>query len=158
MKLLNNTYPVVLAVGVENRAIPAAGDHTYWRSSFLKCKWSVRLYQIDIFQHFHSFQLDFKCSNNQFRCTNGECVKKNLLCDGDYACKDRSDEESCACPTNMFQCKGGGCLPATALCDDTKQDGCDGEDEINCRKSPYFITCIVPFFPLPRAKKLKVNQ
>ena len=49
-------------------------------------------------------------------------------------------------------------MQATALCDDAKQDGCDGEDEINCRKSPYFITCIVLYFPSPRAKKLKVNQ
>ena len=109
------------------------------------------------FNIFSRFRLDFKCSDNQFRCTNGECVKKNLLCDGDYACKDHSDEENCACPTNMFQCKEGGCLQATALCDDTKQDGCDGEDEINCRKSPYFITRIVLYFPLPHAKKLKVN-
>ncbi|KAM7440722.1 hypothetical protein ABFA07_010120 [Porites harrisoni] len=85
---------------------------------------------------------DFKCSDNQFRCTNGECVKKNLLCDGDYACKDRSDEENCACPTNMFQCKGGGCLQATALCDDTKQDGCDGEDEINCRNPCSDYQCL----------------
>ena len=116
------------------------------------------LIKLTFFNIFTLFRLDFKCSDNQFRCTNGECVKKNLLCDGDYACKDRSDEENCACPTNMFQCKGGGCLQATALCDDTKQDGCDGEDEINCRKSPYFIICIVLYFPLPRAKKLKVNQ
>ena len=46
-------------------------------------------------------------------------------------------------------------MPATVLCDDTKQDGCDGEDEINCRKLPDFITCIVLYFPLPRAKKNK---
>lgn len=98
---------------------------------------------------FNLFRLDFKCSDNQFRCTNGECVKKNLLCDGDYACKDGSDEKNCACPTNMFQCKGGGCLRATALCDETKEEGCDGEDEINCRKLvtklPFlsFVLCFI---------------
>jgi len=74
----------------------------------------------------------FKCSDSKFTCNNGECVKKNLLCDGDFACKDGSDEENCECPSDMFNCKEGGCLPATSVCDGTK-DCSNGDDEKNCR-------------------------
>ena len=132
--------------------------HLHEGRAFLSISGLSGFIKLTFFNIFTLSRLDFKCSDNQFKCTNGECVKKNLLCDGDYACKDGSDEENCACPTNKFQCKGGGCLPATALCDDTKEDGCDGEDEINCRKLPDFITCIVLYFPLPCAKKNKTKS
>ena len=59
-------------------------------------------------------------------------MKKNLLCDGDLACIDGSDEENCACPSSKFACQGGGCLLATSLCDGTK-DCSEGDDELNCR-------------------------
>ncbi|KAL9987564.1 hypothetical protein ACROYT_G001896 [Oculina patagonica] len=75
----------------------------------------------------------FKCSDNKFTCNNGECVKKNLLCDGDFACKDGSDEENCECPSSMFSCKGGKCLLATAVCDGTN-DCSNEDDENNCIK------------------------
>ena len=81
-------------------------------------------------QLFHS--PGFKCSDNKFTCNNGECVKKNLLCDGDSACKDGSDEENCECRSSMFSCKVGKCLLATAVCDG--KNDCSNEDESNCRK------------------------
>lgn len=77
-------------------------------------------------------QPGFKCSEDRFTCKNGECVKKNLLCDGDFACKDHSDEENCECPSSMFACKGGGCLLATAVCDGY-EDCSSGDDESSCR-------------------------
>ncbi|XP_022810271.1 uncharacterized protein LOC111347272, partial [Stylophora pistillata] len=76
--------------------------------------------------------LGFKCSEDQFTCKNGECVKRNLLCDGDFACKDHSDEENCECPSSKFSCKGGGCLLTTAVCNDY-EDCSSGDDESNCQ-------------------------
>ena len=85
----------------------------------------------------------FKCSDDKFTCNNGECVKKNLLCDGDFACKDGSDEDNCECPISMFNCKGGGCLLATSVCDGTN-DCSNGDDEKNCRKllSVFTLTIV----------------
>ena len=77
--------------------------------------------------------LDFRCSDKQFTCKNGECVKKNLRCDDDFACKDKSDEDDCDCPSTEFSCQGGGCIPATAVCADS-MDCSKGDDETNCRK------------------------
>ncbi len=79
--------------------------------------------------------LGFSCADNHFTCKNGECVKKNLKCDGDLACKDGSDEDDCECPSTMFQCQEGGCVPATAMCDGT-YDCYSGDDEKNCRELP----------------------
>ena len=77
--------------------------------------------------------LGFSCADNQFTCKNGECVKRNLQCDGYKACKDGSDEDNCVCPSNMFQCQGGRCLLATTVCDGV--NNCpNGDDEKNCRK------------------------
>ena len=91
----------------------------------------------------NSFFSGFKCSDDKFTCNNGECVKKNLLCDGDFACKDGSDEDNCECPISMFNCKGGGCLLATSVCDGTN-DCSNGDDEKNCRKLLFvFILTIV---------------
>ena len=83
--------------------------------------------------------LGFKCSEDQFTCENGECIKRNLLCDGDFACKDHSDEENCECPSSMFACKGGGCLLATAVCDGY-EDCSSGDDESSCRE--LTVRCI----------------
>ena len=77
--------------------------------------------------------LGFSCADTQFTCKNGECVKRNLQCDGYIACKDRSDEDNCDCPSSMFQCQGIGCLLATAVCDG-KNDCSNRDDEKNCRK------------------------
>lgn len=40
-----------------------------------------------------------ECKEDQFRCTNGECIDGNLKCDRKYDCKDGSDEFNCG----MFQ-------------------------------------------------------
>ena len=66
-------------------------------------------------------------------------MKKNLICDGDFACTDKSDEKRCECPSNKFSCLSGECVSATALCNG-KKDCKDGSDEENCRE---FIQCAV---------------
>ena len=75
----------------------------------------------------------FQCGEKQFQCNNGECVKSDLRCDGDLACKDQSDEENCGCPSTKFDCQDGKCIPAEAVCDGSN-DCSDGDDENNCRK------------------------
>ncbi|KAG9352115.1 hypothetical protein JZ751_020528 [Albula glossodonta] len=43
------------------------------------------------------FGLDYmrKCSDKEFRCTDGSCIAEHWYCDGDTDCKDGSDEENC---------------------------------------------------------------
>ena len=48
----------------------------------------------------------FSCADTQFTCKNGECVKRNLQCDGYKACKDGSDEDNCDCPSKCFSVRG----------------------------------------------------
>lgn len=38
-----------------------------------------------------------KCSNQEFKCTNGQCIKNTWVCDGDYDCTDNSDEDKNTC-------------------------------------------------------------
>lgn len=67
---------------------------------------------------------------------NGDCVLKSQFCDGNYDCKDRSDEPSDCnrrdrCEPNEFKCNNGRCILKTWRCDG--DDDClDSSDEKNC--------------------------
>lgn len=77
------------------------------------------------------------CSDEEFPCSNGHCILKRWLCDGEDDCKDGSDEHegSCAskkCSEEQFQCgTSGECIPVNWRCDGN-QDCTGGEDEKNC--------------------------
>ncbi|KAF0308134.1 Sortilin-related receptor [Amphibalanus amphitrite] len=74
-----------------------------------------------------------------FQCGNGQCIERNLRCDGFPHCLDRSDEDGCssggggdACDqTIYFTCSNGECIDRRGLCNGYR-DCVDGSDEINC--------------------------
>jgi hypothetical protein len=43
-----------------------------------------------------SFYITGNCGSNEFRCSNGFCIKENLVCNGYNNCGDRSDQVACA--------------------------------------------------------------
>ncbi|XP_052251683.1 suppressor of tumorigenicity 14 protein-like [Dreissena polymorpha] len=75
------------------------------------------------------------CSG-QFKCkTSGDCLDKNLVCDGKAVCQDKSDESNCKMHNltcfDIFTCINGQCIDKNGVCDG--RDQCyDGSDEIDC--------------------------
>ena len=60
-------------------------------------------YHLTLFTIKHSISVvmptlppEFKvCSSREATCYNGQCIPKDAICDGDYDCDDKSDEERC---------------------------------------------------------------
>jgi len=72
-----------------------------------------------------------QCKDDEFHCTNGQCVSTSFVCDNDNDCSDGSDEATCpkpTCNTRSFQCNNSVCVPALWQCDGDK-DCLDGSDE-----------------------------
>ena len=38
---------------------------------------------------------DESCEENEFKCKNGECIRKKWRCDKVIDCQDKSDEDDC---------------------------------------------------------------
>ncbi|XP_052269636.1 low-density lipoprotein receptor-related protein 2-like isoform X1 [Dreissena polymorpha] len=79
---------------------------------------------------------DQRCGEAMVTCSNGKCISKGWLCDGDADCPDGSDEQMCAtqtCAQLEFACgTNGACIPRKWRCD--KELDCErGEDEKNCK-------------------------
>lgn len=47
-----------------------------------------------------------KCSEKEFRCSDGSCIAEHWFCDGDTDCKDGSDEENCRKCSSCFVTTG----------------------------------------------------
>ncbi|KAL4234973.1 hypothetical protein ACF0H5_006614 [Mactra antiquata] len=72
----------------------------------------------------------------RFECDNGQCIDKNLVCNGKPDCKDSSDEKNChkkndTC-SGMFRCIDGACVDKNDVCNG-KKDCPDGSDECKCQ-------------------------
>lgn len=54
------------------------------------------------------------CTEDQYRCHSGRCIRAAWRCDGDTDCSDNSDEENCGyrteCLTGQFKCDDGTCI------------------------------------------------
>uniref|UniRef100_A0AAR2L728 EGF-like domain-containing protein n=1 Tax=Pygocentrus nattereri TaxID=42514 RepID=A0AAR2L728_PYGNA len=71
------------------------------------------------------------CTEDEFRCNDGQCVSASFVCDDESDCSDGSDEASCAPPTctsGSFQCNNSVCVPQLWACDGDA-DCADGSDE-----------------------------
>uniref|UniRef100_A0A4W5LSX0 Low density lipoprotein receptor a n=1 Tax=Hucho hucho TaxID=62062 RepID=A0A4W5LSX0_9TELE len=71
------------------------------------------------------------CTDNKFRCSNGQCVSASFVCDEELDCEDGSDEASCpptTCSSTSFQCNNSVCVPHLWACDGDV-DCSDGSDE-----------------------------
>uniref|UniRef100_A0A671YLB9 Low density lipoprotein receptor a n=1 Tax=Sparus aurata TaxID=8175 RepID=A0A671YLB9_SPAAU len=72
-----------------------------------------------------------QCTNNEFRCSSGQCVSSSFVCDDEADCDDGSDEASCpplTCSSASFQCNNTVCVPRLWACDGDA-DCSDGSDE-----------------------------
>ncbi|KRX83514.1 Basement membrane proteoglycan, partial [Trichinella sp. T6] len=76
-----------------------------------------------------------RCLEGEATCQNGECVKREYICDGQRDCRDGSDEFNCpapqACEPNEYQCANKNCIQKMWICDGDDDCG-DGSDEQNC--------------------------
>nr|XP_012149755.1 PREDICTED: mannan-binding lectin serine protease 2-like isoform X1 [Megachile rotundata]XP_012149756.1 PREDICTED: mannan-binding lectin serine protease 2-like isoform X1 [Megachile rotundata]XP_012149757.1 PREDICTED: mannan-binding lectin serine protease 2-like isoform X1 [Megachile rotundata] len=91
----------------------------------------------------HGYTQNTKCGLGKFRCTNGQCIESDLLCDGRPDCADKSDETliecnkpDMICPDIAFRCSYGACVNGDAICNGIK-DCIDNSDETlpNCNNS-----------------------
>uniref|UniRef100_A0A914WGJ7 Basement membrane-specific heparan sulfate proteoglycan core protein n=1 Tax=Plectus sambesii TaxID=2011161 RepID=A0A914WGJ7_9BILA len=79
-----------------------------------------------------------RCMADEKTCQNSECVKSDYVCDGEYDCRDRTDEQNCpparACEPNEFKCSNSKCVQKMWLCDGDDDCG-DNSDEQSCGAS-----------------------
>ncbi|KAG2466656.1 LRP2 protein, partial [Polypterus senegalus] len=76
-----------------------------------------------------------ECGQEEFQCSNGQCISSSLRCDGGADCRDHSDELNCSklhhCPSDRRCPDSKECLLEEWLCDG-EPDCEDGSDEKSC--------------------------
>jgi len=90
----------------------------------------------------------------KFQCRNGQCIERDLLCDGAINCDDRSDETETECrrseifcPDYGFRCNYGACVNKNSVCNGI-QECADNSDEIQCNTT----------IPHNRTEPCKMNE
>ncbi|XP_071491131.1 uncharacterized protein [Diadema antillarum] len=74
------------------------------------------------------------CGHGHFRCGDGKCIPKYMLCDHSQQCLGNEDEALCpftftgSCPATHFTCDDGDCVYRDRLCDH-RYDCRDNSDE-----------------------------
>lgn len=80
-----------------------------------------------------------KCASDKFRCTNGRCIDKLLMCDEADDCGDLSDEINCEqtksadlCNLEQFPCNSNRsiCVPKAARCNGTAECPSQEDEEV----------------------------
>ncbi|KAG8142217.1 hypothetical protein E2320_006163 [Naja naja] len=84
------------------------------------------------------------CRKEEAMCSNGQCIRRDFLCDGERDCTDGSDESHCGTPSpcepNEFRCRNGHCALTLWRCDGDN-DCADGSDELDCPTKGPGDTC-----------------
>ncbi|XP_060702779.1 suppressor of tumorigenicity 14 protein-like [Hemiscyllium ocellatum] len=91
------------------------------------------------FATFESYDPSTFCTD-KLACKNGNCIGKDLKCDGWNDCGDHSDEIGCICTKDQFRCNIGLCKSMFWRCDGVDDCG-DNSDEMNCECDAEEMKC-----------------
>ncbi|KAG7177711.1 G-protein coupled receptor GRL101-like 2, partial [Homarus americanus] len=83
----------------------------------------------------------YTCADTHYKCDNGFCVPRDVLCDFDDDCGDSSDEHYCLyrkCYEEEFTCGNGECVFPGFVCDGEPKCS-DGSDETHCQPEDFAV-------------------